>query len=132
MRDSQNTCKNYGNHPLPDEDGKLDISWAKLQMITSVDYNAGSKFLNWTLGGFNAHALHHILPNVSHIHYLNILPIFKEVAARHKIVYMDMPYKKALAAYYRFLYKMGHQIKMIPSAYEMPISEFTSTGIKVS
>jgi linoleoyl-CoA desaturase len=85
------------------------MSWPKLQMVTSVDYNAESVFLNWTLGGFNAHSLHHLLPNISHVHYLNILPIFKETAKKHNINYMNMPYIEAYKSYYRFLYKMGHQ-----------------------
>jgi linoleoyl-CoA desaturase len=99
----------YVEHPVPDENNKLNMSWPKLQMVTSVDYNAESVFLNWTLGGFNAHSLHHLLPNISHVHYLNILPIFKETAKKHNINYMNMPYIEAYKSYYRFLYKMGHQ-----------------------
>ncbi len=99
----------YVAHPVPDSEGRLNMSWPKLQMITSVDYNADSVFLNWVLGGFNAHALHHILPNICHVHYLNILPIFKETATKHGLTYMNMPYSEALASYNRFLYKMGHQ-----------------------
>ena len=87
-------------------------------MCTSVDYNAKSTFLNWTLGGFNAHAMHHILPNISHVHYLNILPIFIDTAKKHGINYMNMPYGEALKSYYRFLYKMGHQKSIIPLKYE--------------
>lgn len=102
----------YVVHPNPDEDGKLDMSWPSLQMKTSVDYNASSVLLNWTLGGFNAHALHHLLPNISHVHYLKILPLFKDLAKKHGIVYMDMPYSEALKSYYRFLYKMGHNSKL--------------------
>ena len=112
----------YVEHPVPDEDGKLDMSWPTLQMCTSVDYNAGSVFLNWTLGGFNAHALHHILPNISHVHYLNILPIFKETAKKHGVNYMNMPYGQALKSYYRFLYKMGHSPSFKPLSYESTAS----------
>ncbi|MFL5729749.1 MAG: fatty acid desaturase family protein, partial [Cytophagaceae bacterium] len=64
----------FVEHPVPDKNNKLAMSWPKLQMCTSVDYNADSTFFNWTLGGFNAHALHHLLPNICHVHYLNILP----------------------------------------------------------
>ena len=98
----------YVEHPLPNEEGKLAMSWPKLQMVTSVDYNAESTLLNWTLGGFNAHALHHLLPNISHVHYLKLLPIFKEVALKYNMNYMNMPYSEALNSYYRFLFKMGH------------------------
>jgi linoleoyl-CoA desaturase len=99
----------YVEHPVADQDSKISMSWPKLQMVTSVDYNAESVFLNWVLGGFNAHALHHLLPNISHVHYLKILPIFIETAKKHKINYMNMPYMQAYKSYYRFLYKMGHQ-----------------------
>ncbi|MDI1233635.1 MAG: acyl-CoA desaturase [bacterium] len=112
----------YVEHPVPDEDGRLDISWASLQMKTSVDYNAESVFLNWTLGGFNAHALHHLLPNISHVHYLKILPLFKATALKHGIVYMNMPYSEALKSYYRFLYSMGHQKHFNSLIYESQTS----------
>ena len=98
----------FVHHPKPDENGKLNMSWPKLQMLTSIDYNSESKFCNWTLGGFNAHALHHLLPDVCHIHYLKILPIFREVAQKYNIDYMEMSYNKALASHFRQLYKMGH------------------------
>lgn len=108
----------YVEHPVPDQNNKLDMSWPKLQMCTSVDYNADSKFFNWTLGGFNAHALHHLLPNICHVHYLEILPIFRELAQKHGLNYMEMPYGKSLASHFRFLKGMGTQksFKPIPFA----------------
>jgi linoleoyl-CoA desaturase len=100
----------YVEHPVPDANNKLNMSWPKLQMCTSVDYNADSIFFNWTLGGFNAHALHHLLPNICHVHYLEILPIFKELAQKHGLNYMEMPYRQSLASHFRFLKGMGaHQ-----------------------
>lgn len=99
----------FVQHPESDADNKINMSWPKLQMLTSVDYNADSTFFNWTLGGFNAHALHHILPNVCHVHYLDILPIFRELADKHGLVYMEMPYGKSLAAHFRFLKAMGRE-----------------------
>lgn len=106
------------SHPVPDKDNRLTISWPTLQMQTSVDYNAGSVFFNWTLGGFNAHALHHLLPNISHVHYLEILPVFRELCNKHGIVYMEMPYHKALASHFRFLKAMGksQHINPVPFA----------------
>ncbi len=99
----------FVQHPESDKDNRINMSWPKLQMCTSVDYNADSSFFNWTLGGFNAHALHHILPNVCHVHYLEILPIFRELADKHGLNYMEMPYGKSLAAHFRFLKAMGTQ-----------------------
>jgi linoleoyl-CoA desaturase len=108
----------YVEHPLPDSEGKLHMSWPKLQLCTSVDYNAGSVFFNWTLGGFNAHALHHLLPNVCHVHYLDILPIFRELAEKHGLTYMEMPYRKSLASHFRFLKGMGSQPEFKPLRFE--------------
>jgi linoleoyl-CoA desaturase len=93
------------------------MSWPKLQLCTSVDYNADSRFFNWTLGGFNAHALHHLLPHVCHVHYLGLLPIFRELTARHGLTYMEMPYRQSLAAHFRFLKLMGAQPAFQPRAY---------------
>jgi len=108
----------FVEHPVPDQNNKLAMSWPKLQMCTSVDYNADSIFFNWTLGGFNAHALHHLLPNICHVHYLEILPIFRELAEKHGLNYMEMPYRKSLASHFRFLKAMGtqHTYKPIPFA----------------
>ncbi len=108
----------YVEHPVPDSNNKLNMSWPKLQMCTSVDYNADSKFFNWTLGGFNAHALHHLLPNICHVHYLKILPMFKELSEKYGLKYMEMPYRKSLASHFRFLKKMGSSKSFKPTIYE--------------
>lgn len=97
----------YVAHPLPDSNNHLAMSWPSLQMCTSIDYHPASPFLNWVLGGFNAHALHHLLPQVCHVHYLDILPIFRELAHKHGLTYMEMPYTESLASHFRFLKGMG-------------------------
>ncbi len=108
----------YVQHPVADASNRLPMSWPKLQMCTSVDYNAKSRFFNWTLGGFNAHTLHHLLPNICHVHYIKILPIFKELVKKHGLTYMEMPYHKTVLAHFRFLKLMGTQRKFIPRTYE--------------
>lgn len=107
----------YVSHPVPDAEYRLSMSWPKLQMCTSVDYNADSVFFNWTLGGFNAHALHHLLPNICHVHYLEILPIFRELAEKHGLVYMEMAYRDSLASHFRFLKSMGAHVEAQPQVY---------------
>jgi len=108
----------FVHHPVPDENNRLDMSWPKLQLITSVDYNADSVFFNWTLGGFNAHALHHLLPFVSHVHYLKILPIFRELCEKYQLAYMEMPYSKSFASHFRFLKSSGRNKNLKPRVYE--------------
>jgi linoleoyl-CoA desaturase len=108
----------FVDHPVPDSDGRLSMSWARLQLRTSLDYNSGSRFLNWTLGGFNAHALHHLLPNVCHVHYLNVLPILRELCKKHGLVYMEVPYPQAIASHFRFLKAMGRHQQLNPTPFE--------------
>ncbi len=108
----------YVQHPAAGENNQLSMSWAKLQMQTSVDYNTQSIFFNWTLGGFNAHALHHLLPNISHVHYLKILPIFRELCRKHNMVYMEMPYRQAIRSHFRFLKGMGNHEHFKPRKFE--------------
>ena len=97
-------------HPEPDENGKLNISWPKLQLCTSIDYNSDSVLCNWTLGGFNAHAVHHLFPHICHVHYLKLMPLFRAAAEKHGLEYMEMPYPKALSSHFRFLKKMGSSL----------------------
>jgi linoleoyl-CoA desaturase len=108
----------FVSHPVPDHQNKLAMSWPTLQMCTSVDYNPDSQFFNWTLGGFNAHALHHLLPNICHVHYPDILPIFRETARKHGIVYMEMSYWDSLKSHFRFLKNMGNHQRIKPAVYE--------------
>jgi len=108
----------YVSHPVPGQDNKLNMSWPTLQMCTSVDYNADSKFFNWTLGGFNAHALHHLLPNISHVHYIKILPVFRELSQKYGLTYMEMPYRRSLASHFRFLKAMGNNEHIKPVRFE--------------
>lgn len=108
----------YVSHPLTNDKNELNMSWPTLQMRTSVDYSVNSKLFNWTLGGFNAHSLHHLLPNVSHVHYLNLLPIFSQLAEKHEIIHMEMPYFQSLKAHFRQLKRMGSQLNPQPRSYE--------------
>ncbi len=108
----------YVKHPVPNSNNKLDISWAKLQMCTSVDYNPDSHFFNWTLGGFNAHTLHHLLPNICHVHYIKILPIFRQLTQKYGMTYLEMPYIKSLASHFRFLKGMGANKQFNPISHE--------------
>ena len=99
-------------HPFPDKSGVINMSWAKLQLKTSIDYNPDSLLLNWILGGFNAHTLHHLLPEVSHVHYLKLLPILRETCEEFGLEYNEASYGETLKSHFRFLRNMGcNQIK---------------------
>jgi linoleoyl-CoA desaturase len=102
-------------HP-ESENGTLPMSWAMLQMQTSLDYASDSRLANWLLGGFNAHTLHHLFPNICHIHYLKMVPVLRQTAREFGIEYHETSYFQALASHFRFLKKMGKPDNKIPVA----------------
>jgi linoleoyl-CoA desaturase len=108
----------FVEHPIPNSQNRLGMSWPKLQLVTSVDYHAESGLLNFVLGGFNAHAVHHLLPNICHVHYPRIVPIFKLLAKKHGLNYMEMSYFESLKAHFRFLKLMGTQKSFKTVRYE--------------
>jgi linoleoyl-CoA desaturase len=97
-----------------DEDAStLNTSWASLQMSTSLDYNPDSKVLNFLLGGFNAHTVHHLFPTFCHVHYLKVVPVLRETAKEFGIKYHETSYLKAMASHFRFLKKQGNPLMYV-------------------
>ncbi len=61
--------------PQPDQNGILPYSWSHHQVMTTSDYATKSKLMTWLLGGFNHHVVHHLFPEVSHVHYYQLTPL---------------------------------------------------------
>ncbi len=71
-------------YPLPDlKTGDMDDAWAIHQMQTTVDFAQKSKILTWFLGGLNYQAEHHLLANVSHLHYPRISRLVANACKRY-------------------------------------------------
>lgn len=64
---------------------KQDLSWAKRQVLTSVNFQTDSLFWSYASGGLNMQALHHILPTVSACHLREMFPKFREVCQKHNV-----------------------------------------------
>ncbi|MBS1963106.1 MAG: fatty acid desaturase [Bdellovibrionales bacterium] len=91
----------------PDSTGKLPHSYAKHQLLTSVDFHAQNRWVGFIYGGFNAHAAHHIFPGLSSIHYWGVSKILKETSEEFGMPYHEVPLPQMVASHYRFLKKMG-------------------------
>lgn len=89
--------------PQPDADGRLPHTWAEHQLITTADYAADSAVVTFLLGGFNLHVVHHLFPNVSHVHYPELTRILKETAAEFNIEYRSFSLGEALVSHWRLL-----------------------------
>jgi linoleoyl-CoA desaturase len=66
--------------------------------------------LTWLVGGINIHVIHHLLPNICHIHYADITPILKETVAEFNLDYRE--HHSFSSAVYSHL----HTLKVMGSA----------------
>ncbi|TCS88360.1 linoleoyl-CoA desaturase [Anseongella ginsenosidimutans] len=89
--------------PQPDEEGRLPHTWAEHQLITTADYAADNPLVTFLLGGFNLHVVHHLFPNVSHVHYPALTEILKETAAEFNIEYRSFSLGEALMSHWKLL-----------------------------
>ena len=75
--------------PTPQEDGKMENTWAVHQLYTTANFAPKSKFVFWYTGGLNHQVEHHIFPHISHIHYKEIAKIVRETAKEFKLPYNE-------------------------------------------
>jgi linoleoyl-CoA desaturase len=94
-------------HNRPDDAENMNMSWAILQLKATADFDLESRWFNFFLGGFNAHVLHHLLPNLCHIHYLDIAPVFRKTVKDYNLTYIEMPYNQLFISHFKHLKKMG-------------------------
>ncbi|BAZ17505.1 delta 6 acyl-lipid desaturase [Calothrix sp. NIES-4071] len=86
----------------------VDDEWAISQVKTTVDFAPKNAFLNWYLGGLNYQVVHHLFPQICHIHYPKIAPILAEVCAEFDVQYHVYPtFTEALVANYSLLKTLG-------------------------
>jgi len=93
--------------PMVGDDGEIGHGWAWHALATSLDWSPESALGNFLAGGANAHAAHHLFPNVAHVHYPAITRIIAEEAERHGMPYNRTTLPKMLASHFRFLKRMG-------------------------
>jgi linoleoyl-CoA desaturase len=93
--------------PETDESGQLAHDWATHAMLTSLDWNPYSRIAHALAGGANAHAAHHLFPNVSHAHYIEITRIIAKVAAEYGVPHHVTTFPSMICSHFRFLRAMG-------------------------
>jgi linoleoyl-CoA desaturase len=90
------------------ESNQIEDEWAIFQIKTTVDFAPNNLLLNWYVGGLNYQVVHHLFPQICHIHYPKIAPILAEVCEEFGVKYNTYPtLRKAIAANYRWLKRMG-------------------------
>ncbi len=96
-------------YPLPDEQGNVENNWAIHQLLTTSDFAPKSRILSWYTGGLNYQVVHHLFPNISHVHYHNLSPIVQRTTRKYDLPYhMEKNFAGALRSHTQMLRMLGH------------------------
>ena len=94
--------------PMPDEKGNIQNEWAIHQMQTTADFCRHNWFITYFVGGLNFQAIHHLFPNICHIHYPKLAPIVEQTAKEFGIPYLyNQSFWGALASHLRIISSLG-------------------------
>ena len=95
--------------PVPDQQNKIENSWAIHQLFNTANFAPRSKIMGWFIGGLNHQIEHHLFPYICHIHYKKIAPIVKRTALEFGLPYYEQKtFVHALVAHTRLLKELGN------------------------
>lgn len=95
-------------YPMPDDDGKMENSWAIHQLLTTTNFANNNRILNWYVGGLNFQVEHHLFPNICHVHYRDLSHIVKYTAEEFGLPYKSEPtFIGALVSHAKLLKQLG-------------------------
>lgn len=82
--------------------------WAKVQIEGSCVFGVNSFFGHWVFGGLHLQVVHHLFPNICHIHYRAIFPIIEKHCKKNGIKLQKFNnFGQALISHYRQLELLG-------------------------
>jgi linoleoyl-CoA desaturase len=90
-----------------DQKGHLNDTWTVHIFKNTIDFARKSKLANFLFGGLNTHIVHHIYPNICHLHYIALSEIIKQTAEEYHIQYHEESMWGAIVSHYKLLKKMG-------------------------
>lgn len=93
---------------------KNQDDWAFHQLHSNIDSSANSQWLSWLLGGLNTHLVHHLFPNICHIHYLQLTRVIKQTLKERGLPYKERSFVSGVIDHFKFLKLMG----MKPSEFQ--------------
>ncbi len=102
-------------YPKPDQEGKMENSWVRHQMITTTDFATDSKIITHLFGGFNHHVAHHLFPRICHIHYPMLTRILKDTSEEYNMPYQaNKTLLDATISHLKFLKMRSQQGILVP------------------
>jgi len=98
-------------YPMPNNNGQMSQSWVRHQIVSTCDFATDNRLISHLFGGFNHHVIHHLFPNICHIHYPPLTKILVKTCEEY-----NMPYRansslwQAVASHWKFLKKRSQQV----------------------
>lgn len=94
--------------PKPDQDFKMENSWAIHQLETTSNFGPKSRIFQWFIGGLNFQVEHHLFPNICHVHYKKLSKIVRQTALEFGLPYYEEPtFLSAVKSHSKMLYRLG-------------------------
>jgi len=93
--------------PSPDDNRKMEKSWAVHQLLNTVDFAPDNKLVSWFIGGLNFQIEHHLFPHVCHVHYPALAKIVQGTAQEFGLKYQMVPTFRGA------IYKHGMMLKAL-------------------
>lgn len=83
--------------------------WALLQIHSTVDSSTNSQVLHWLSGGLNTHLVHHLFPNICHVHYIPLTRIIQQSLMEQGITYQEKSFGASLVSHFKYLKFLGER-----------------------
>ncbi len=94
--------------PFPSHEGNMEHEFLVHQLLTTADFARNNKVLSWYIGGLNFQVIHHLFPNICHIHYRNLSFIVEKTANEFNLPYNLKPsFGAALRSHVKRLKELG-------------------------
>jgi linoleoyl-CoA desaturase len=95
-------------HVSPNEEGKVNCSWAMTQLKGTTNFKARTKLFEWYVSGTNYQVEHHLFPNISAAHYPALSKIVQRTAKEFGLNYHCQPsFMAAIVSHYHCLKRFG-------------------------
>lgn len=98
---------------FPSAERMGEMGNAEHQLRTTVDFSTGSglssRVFRWFVGGLNFQVLHHLRPDISHVHYAKLHGSVRKLADKYGLPYRQMSYLRALWSHCVSLHQNGRK-----------------------
>lgn len=100
--------------PKPNANGNIDNDWVHHEIEVSSNFSANNSYITWFAGGLNLHIIHHLFPNICHIHYPAMNRILRKVSNEYGLVLKEYSLIHCFTLHLNYLKTMGSTAQVFP------------------